>query len=380
MVHPRVVATFSPAEQREVLARIAALWRRVTVDHRLSRPTFQLHQNRNWGEWHGATRVLSINAHLAIKCRWEATEATVRHEVAHQWAQERGGERPDEPPHGPTWRRGCVLFAADPRATAECRLEELTQRPERDCRIQHKLQRLLALTDSDNVHEAQVAALRAGELMVKHQVISASRPGQCRFDYRTLGKPMKRRPRWVFPLADILANHFQVETIWLTSGDREWCGSAVDGRVLEVTGTHSNVDLAAYTYEFLVREGSHLVDRLHSRSGARTRNEFLLGLYTGFRDKLDAQRDELIAQCSDSKVRAIVRGGDPRVTAFFRARYPRIVRRSVNGGDRGAAFAEGRTQGRDLVVRPGVTHPERRGLRLAGWHPGPGDTVGCRGV
>ena len=358
---------YSEKAQRSALSLVRREWKKIVkkagLEGTLKAPIFELHRNRSWGTWDPQRRVLSLNARLAIDCELFEVVDTLRHEIAHQWVSEASGVA-GEPPHGPTWRRGCRLFGADPRATASCQLESLTQGPgPAEKKIIDRVRKLLALAESDNVHEVELAALRASELMFKHQIESL-RSSDRLFDYRTLGKPRKKRPSWYVIVSHILTEHFHVEAIWLRAEDKEWdADPQTPGFLLEVTGAPHSVEIAAYVHDFLLAEGQRLLQRYRARaldSSARSRRLFLQGLYHGFMDKLNHQRERMLEEHPDAAGRALVRQGDPALRAFHQSRYPRIKRSYGSAsGFEGAAYNEGHSQGKALSLRPPVEGQSR---------------------
>jgi hypothetical protein len=378
---------YTPDQQRRALGAISSHWAelvtRAGLSGQMHPPTFSLHVNRNWGMWFPQRRELSIHARLAVELQGHADWAdTIAHEVAHQWADE-VAHASHEPPHGSTWRRGARLFGAHPQATACCQLEALCAPPsDADAQIIRRVQKLLALSDSANPHEAELATLNARKLIAKHNLapsvphLSSPQPvPPQRWAYQTLGVPIAKRPLWLFMLARILQDHFHVQGIWLRYPDLSWDApsppaGASTRWLLEITGTPASVAIAAHVFAFLQEEAQRrLRDYLSSRASAdrpRTaRLDFLEGFFLGFRQKLDAQKAHLQAQwAEEASTRALIPLADAALLAFHRSRYPRIHRstasRPLSDVD---AHAEGKSQGQQTRLHHAV-EDNARGLLL----------------
>ena len=350
-------------QQRFALETIKLTWTRlvtrVCLQSMMRLPAFELGTSKDWGRWAPATRTFTINMRLAVEFAGHADFVdTVAHELAHQWVSEVVGGY--ESPHGPLWKRGARMFGADPRATAKDQLEALcTGLSPDDARVAGKVKKLLALAGSSNENEAELAALRARELMCRHKLDASH--GEPRWGYKTLGEPWKRRPRWLYIISNILKNFYDVETLWLSEFDfeydREVHGGRTVAKVLEVTGTPAAVAVAEYVYDFLIREGERRLED-YRRKGGRTsmtaRTNFLLGLHDGFRSKLQEQTEALER---DPEQTALVLVKDPKLSEFFHARYPRIhfVTQSSRIKQDEAARSEGRRQGREMTILEAVS-------------------------
>src|SRR6185295_15095644 len=112
--------------------------------------------------------------------------------------------------------------------------------------VLRRIARLLALAESPNAHEAEAAMKAAQRLMLTHNIDAAAAAAREGFAFRHLGAPRGRISGAEQVLAGILSRHFFVEVIWVPFYlPRE----GRSGRVLEMCGTVSNLDVAAYVHE-----------------------------------------------------------------------------------------------------------------------------------
>ncbi len=309
----------------------------------LRRPSFALSERMTstLGRWDAGTRTITLSERLLHGRRWHLLVSTLRHEVAHQIVSELW-RAPDEPPHGPTFRRACQLLgvSAEARATV-AELEEEREEP----RAVRTIRRLLALSSSPNRHEAEAALARAQELALKHNVaLSAGDAGQRRYAHRLLDRPRKRWPSYTWTVLHTCEELHQVQHIrWTLPG-----GEAV----VELFGAPDNLDLAEYVYHYLLQAGETEWQRFRREQGLannRKRLSFLLALYTAFDRKLAQKRQELAAS------QALVVREDVELNAFFRRRYPHVRTGSTSSHQvHDDARAAGTEAGGRLQIRPGV--------------------------
>jgi hypothetical protein len=312
------------------------------------------------GAYLPAARTLRLSLAL-LEQPWGALLEVLKHEMAHQFVLEVLDAK-GEGPHGPTFRRVCHERGIDPRASGMPTLEpdELDATTQR---LRQRVEKLLALAESENRFEAEAATTAARRLMLKYNLERASaEPGQ--YSFLHLGPPTARRPAWQRILASILADHFFVEVIIVPVFVPE------EGRrasVVELCGTPDNLALAEYVYAFLERM-AHALWRAHKAEHRLARDagrqSFLFGVVSGFRDKLesDAERHER---------EGLVWVGDPALVDFFRRRHPHIRRVGSSGRIDRSSYDAGHQVGQRIVLHRGIratsetsTPPRLRGKGL----------------
>ncbi len=297
------------------------------------------------GRWAGAPRSIELSRTLLVEHGWGVLVEVLKHEMAHQYADEVLGVR-DEGPHGPTFRRVCAERGIDARSSGAPQAGERDSSTEERSALE-KISRLLSLAQSSNEHEAQAAMSAAQRLMLKHNLESLTRETRASYDFRHLGVPSGRIGESQRLLAAVLSDHFFVEVIWVPV----W--RPLEGKrasVLEVCGSPENLELAAYVHAFVNHTGERLFREYRAgdrRRNARERERFLAGLMAGFREKLEAERTR-------SRAEGLVWRGDGALHDFFRGRHPhiRMTRHATHTGTE--AYARGREAGKRLVVHRGV--------------------------
>ncbi len=293
------------------------------------------------GCWVPQARSLALSRDLVLAHSWVVVGEVLKHEMAHQFVDEVLGA-PGEPPHGPTFQRVCAQRGID----GADRGVPTGSGPEP--RILRKVRRLLALAESPEEHEAQAAAAAARRLLLRHELDLVSGLVPRSFHVRQLGLPRQRLPVYVKVLAGILAAHFCVEAIWVPAWSVR---RARSGWVLEISGSPSAIDTAAYVWDFVLSATDRLWIRHRAAEGLtgnQHRRSYRAGVVLGFREQLDAD-----AQASADE--GLVWTGDPALQDWLARRHPHREASASVALTADPALASGRRQGRVLVVHKGIS-------------------------
>jgi len=277
----------------------------------------------------------------------------LKHEMAHQYVHEVLGIL-DENAHGPAFRGVCQRLGIDASAAG---LPADRSEDAGEARVLERIAKLLALAESANVNEAQAAMNAAQRLMLKYNIDAVAERRERGYGYRHLGKPTGRVTEAERRLASILGKHFFVEVIWVPvyrplEGKR--------GTVLEICGTHANLEMASYVHAFLTRTADQLWNA-HKKArgvrGNRDRRTFAAGVMAGFDEKLSVQRDV-------TRSEGLVWVKDADLGKYYRTRHPRIQNVRYAGNPRTEAHADGRAAGRKIVLHKPVGQGPSGGVRL----------------
>lgn len=315
---------------------------------RLSCPAFALSDSNLYlGKWRGDIKTLELSRQLVLKQGWAAVVEVLKHEMAHQYVHEVLGMH-DESAHGPAFRRVCAERNIDARASGH----PITSADDRTTEAQAalgKIAHLLNLAKSPNEHEAQAAMAAAQRLMLKYNIEACLKDVQRRYCFRHVGAASGRVYEAQRILAQILTEHFFVETIWVPvwrplEGKR--------GSVIEVCGTPENVDLAEYVHAFL----SHTSERLwrehkleHRLRSNKDRRAFVAGVMSGFRDKL---RSEQRTQATEG----LIWRGDAALSGYLKQRHPRSHWTRYTTTQNSAAHDHGHRAGSRIVLHRAMNH------------------------
>lgn len=359
-------AAFGDELRALCLRRLADAWRDLNWRHlreALRPPSLALHRGqRRWGAWDAERRLITISERQVLCYTWESVLETLKHEMAHQWVSEGPRAAPgDEPPHGPAFRAACLLLGCDPAASGDGGVPLF--RPggagageeQQDARLR-RIQKLLALADGNpDEHEARAAFARARELMLRMNLEAP--PGRQGYAWRHLGRSTGRVPHHRYVIAGILQDFYFVQCIWVDSYDPR---TGVRGHVLEVLGARENVAMADYVHECLLRQCEALwaAFKREQRIGdRRAKRQYLDGVLAGF-------RRQLARTSSESEAHGLVWVGDPALSAWVRARYPRTTRSRLEGVQSGDVRRHGVQAGEQLRLHRPVSAAEQRGFLL----------------
>ncbi len=282
-----------PDLERRILQGLACEWEKSlwvlpsSQRGKMIPPLFRLadFQDR-WGSWSREKREIALSLCLVLNHSWDAVREVLLHEAAHQFADE-VLEASFDPPHGPQFQKACHLLRANPRASGaypplDDRFKADGLRPEDKPFL--RIKKLMALATSSNLHEAEAAMAKAHALMAKYNLQLVTEGGSS-FETVSLGRSALRHPAEEYALAHLLQEFYFVQGIWISAFVLE---KKRMGRVLEISGTLPNLQVAGYVYEFVSR---FIQSQWQEYNGQRNlnrrrRTDFALGVIEGFRSKL----------------------------------------------------------------------------------------------
>lgn len=314
------------------------------------------------GQWKGGCyRSLSISLILIHNHTWEYVQEVLYHEMAHQYVEEVLGFL-EERPHGEAFRSVCLKHGIDSSATG-CLASWLAKRKKsafadsKNHRIIDKVNKLLALAQSTNAHEAESAMVKAQALLLKHNLSLLETQCERKYTHKQIGRVGRRNPIRSI-ISAILSRFFFVEAIWTFGYDTHENRS---GRVLEIYGTPENLEMAEYVY-FYLQNMSELLWTEHKKQEQikenRYRRTFIYGLLDGFYKKLEGR-------VSENRSKNLVWKGDPQLKAFTRRRNPRLVRSSSrHSRNCNDTYRSGVAQGNNLVIHKGIREKSSGDVKL----------------
>jgi hypothetical protein len=310
----------------------------------LTRPAVMLVDSTSrLGRWHGGERVIEIARSLLLDHGWGVLVEVLKHEMAHQYVDE-VLDQPDDAMHGSVFRRVCEERGIDASAAGVPRTADANSV---DQHLLERIAKLLALAESSNEHEAQAAMSAAQRLMLKYNIDLAISGRQPAHAFRHLGTPTGRVNDAQRILAGILGDHFFVQTIWVPVWQAR---EGKRGSVLEICGSHANLELAEYVHAFLNMTSERLFREFRKSAAARgaKRLTFIAGVMAGFREQLERARKK-------TKAEGLIWAGDPALEGFFRKRHPRIRWTRYAAGHGSEAYARGREAGAKIVLHRGIS-------------------------
>lgn len=244
-----------------------------------------------------ATRCsIGIHKCLMYSAKEQVLKNLLRHELAHYFTHiEHGDSTVVNAAHGAEFSAVCAKYDLGPRVrSATMDIREENDAIEGDLeseRVIAKIQKLMSLARSDNENEAELATLRANELMTKHNLdaVAASSGAQAEIEYRVKRViSCKRSTPRISAISQILEEFF-VYPVFAREG-------------LEITGTAPNLDNAEYIASYLDRELALLWKRTRAKNPNLKQRSFMAALATSYTTKLRGSR----AALPDHQRRALV--------------------------------------------------------------------------
>lgn len=299
-------------------------------------------EGKEFGHFNAPYMQIGLNKKLIYSAKDSVLRDILKHELAHYLTFIRHG---NVQPHGQEYKTICREYGfPEEISAATMNLEESNLAKEGDLtseRIIEKVKKLLQLAQSSNPHEAELATLKANELLLRHNLEQLkSEEQETIYLDRLLMRP--RRDAKLSAIYEIL-RHFIVRPV-ISMGKDECC--------LEVSGTLTNVKLARYVGEFLDRE----LDRLweltkveENLQGLRAKNSFFVGVARGFEEKMKQSKASFSPQ--DQKSLVLV---EKKLEHDVRMIYRRLSSSSSGGQTDERARSAGVSKGKNLTINKGV--------------------------
>ena len=321
----------------------------------IRRPLFSIRaMPHRLGCWNPAKREIILSSELVSKHGWDDVKDVLLHEMAHQVAHE-GLAGAKETGHGSSFKQVCRFLSANPRAsgTYPTLHERLNQGDPLDYndRMVIRIRKLMALAESSNPNEAHAAMRKAFDLIRRHNIDLISHGQDQCYTSIFLGRPRLRHFREAYHLAHLLQDFYFVQGVWSQAWVLE---KGRMGRVLEISGSVQNVQIAEYVHASVRRYIDNTwADYCQDKKLNRYRKtDFAVGVIAGFRSTLQ-QASISTQQVNDAGLPMCV--DDKALTRYLARRYPHLRSFSRKGPSHDAQVLSDGTQcGKKLVVSKGI--------------------------
>jgi len=235
-------------------------------------------EGKEWGHFNPHFLQIGLNRKLIHLAKDSVVRDILQHELAHYLTHILFH---DAPSHGKEFHSVCERFGFPKHVSnATLNLEEGNLSKEGDIhseRVIEKVKKLLSLAQSSNAHEAELATIKANDLLLRHNLDYLNNKQEKIYMDRLLVR--KRKDSKISAIYSIL-KHFIVKTV-IAQGRNSCC--------LEVSGLLTNVKLAGYVSHFLDKELDYLWEeakKAHHLQGVKAKNSFFLGIAAGFDQKM----------------------------------------------------------------------------------------------
>jgi hypothetical protein len=375
---------FDNEKLRQINLRLYKEFDNINWYYRLSlkQPVIRITSSLNrLGQWDAELREISLSANLLRK-PWDIVVEILKHEMAHQYCSE--VLRRDDG-HGSYFLSACERLgvagwarraAVDLDDVGEDCLKAIERRfndeqSDEDKRIWRRAERLLALSQSSNPHEAALAMQRVRELMTEHAVLASELSGDDQEDYAVIYLKKKRLQRHQLRLAGLLNDFFMVRVIHTQYYDPE---IGCELKAFELIGQKAQIAMALHVYHFVQnrlelfwkeykRGSDRLLGAMQTR---RDKESFLAGVLKGFSSKLSRPSTAAASSVhADQSNQAALMKVEAHLEFWQKRRFPRIHNRSFSYSQVDAyAFNAGCEKGRQLNLHRPLSESAKAPLLL----------------
>jgi hypothetical protein len=215
-------------------------------------------------------------------------------------------------------------------------------------RIITKVKKLMELAKSNNTHEAELATMKANQLLLEHQLEFKHLKDDQIFVQRL--RIQKRKDAKIMCLYEII-QYFLVKPI-LHYGKNQV--------VLEACGSRENLELAQYLVDFLDLELERLYKsekELGNLHGTRDKNSFFLGVSQGFCERFK-QSEKALTPVQSNEIIHI----KEELNSSFKAVYHSVGTTQARMRTNLDAKNRGQISGKNLTINAGIKNRTKRSL------------------
>lgn len=226
-----------------------------------------------------------------------------------------------------------------------------------------KVQKLMALAESANEHEAALAAAKAQSLIEQynieqHELETSGRKAAEPIGLQRIDWPDRDNiDRWEKELVQTVARNMFCDVLW-TPLHVMFIGRPTDVLVVEYTWAHLREKIVSLVRGRL-REAKY---RGEVSNPKKWRRDWLLGAVDGIREKMIAQHRQMQQDNPNSSALVVVRDAEIKTfisQTFSRVRIDNAPRIQLQAG----AYHDGRQHGTQLDINPGLPdHANRKRL------------------
>lgn len=301
------------------------------------------------------TYQIGLNQNLIYSVKEYVLKDILRHELAHYINFITNG--PHVKPHGNEFKKICFENGWEKsisKATMDIELENEKRIGNlKHDKVMTKIKALLKLAQSDNIHEAQLATVKANQLLIKYNIEQLGQNDEEEEFYSEVVFTAKRKNSKLIAIYDIL-KHFLVRPV-LIYGQKQIS--------IEVSGSLQNIELADYVASFLDHEMDRLWDiekKINQLKGLRAKNSFYHGLAKGYDSKMQSIQNEM--DSSSSKQLILIQNNlDEKMKLIYRRLSHTQSQSKIDSN----AFNNGISRGKNLTINQALKNKSKN--LLLGW-------------
>lgn len=229
-----------------------------------------------------------------------------------------------------------------------------------DIKIVAKIQKLLALSESSNEHEAHLAMLKAQELLAKHKLSLKEVKELSVYNSAIKDKVTTisfKKAKWKALLAKLIANNFGCYTYFKVRNTN----------MIAFFGREEDIAICNIVLEYAVDSINSKVKRLryeYSRNGYSTKgleNDYALGFIKGLSKKYEEQNK------TNQEWGLVLAKDEEVVEAFGRKRFSRSYNANIEFQGYSDVYHEGRKDGSKFNISDKITEGEEPAVLSLGY-------------
>jgi len=274
----------------------------------------------------------------------------IRHEIAHYLTFIQYGR---VSAHGNEFHLTCRRLGWGKEiSSAQICLEEIPQSDrEAQAPIVRKIQKLLALSESKNAHEAGEAMVKAHQLLMKHKIEAGDIEQEDPYFVSKRIMRYKRISAKTTAIARILQTLF-INVVYHRHDPYTY---------IEISGQKTHVEVAEYIACTLNRELDTLWEKARIEQGLHStveKNSFFYGIAKGYCDKVNT-----LVQSSPQNSRALI-AMQNQLSELLKMIYPSVSRKCSKRQICAHASRIGQENGRNLQIKSGISSSLQKNLLL----------------
>lgn len=290
---------------------------------------------------------IGLNRKLMFGVKFDTVKDIIRHELGHFICFL--DYKNDYKPHGAEYQEVCARFGWDKLvAKASLDIDLADEKIEGDLKsekLKRKFKALLKLSESDNPHEAELATLKANQLLIKHN-INLLESVEDQFIYTNYIFEDKRKSAKLNAIYSIVQS-FMVRPIIVYGNKKVF---------LEVCGSKENIELAEYIASFLNFEIDRLWNTIKGPNlkGTQAKNSFINGVAQGYLKKVT----EIKTQFSKDDELAIVKI-ESNLDNMVNLVYRRLSSTTSKSNLDKSAYDAGKKAGKNLNINQAIKNKSK---------------------
>lgn len=314
---------------------------------------------KNLGYFDYRSFTIALNKKLMFEAKTEVIKDILRHELAHYYTYIVHGLKEI---HGEDFKKVCRTFSWNEnvlKAASSIEIENAQYEDSNFDRIQEKIKKLLALSNSENAHESELAMMRANELIIEYNINEL----KLRNENTETAKDEESFVETVLEGSKKNAKHTAIYDILRTFQVAPVFNMGKGSFQLEVVGSKQNIELAKYVAGFLdhkLEELYHNEKKANAQilSGLAAKNAFMKGIGVGYVEKIENG----LKTYKNSKDLILLKSDLQRILNRV---YPRLSSSYSTGGSSNSMAKQlGEQNGKKLSINPSIKNKSHTTLLL----------------